>query len=165
MGIDYSACYADVMDWPEISRIVPQAADQFTAILAKYCGQESTEELLECLAKSLHEDLGGDPASRETPHVLEGALGGHHRAEDVPSIAREILAAFGALGEAFERATTVDGAGLELGLATHDSQNEGCRGDELDGVYYYIADGAWQLSPAGRKFHTKFTRKHFTAWG
>jgi hypothetical protein len=96
---------------------------------------------------------------------LEGALSGHHRAEEVPSIAREILAAFGALGEAFERATTVDGAGLELGIATHDSQNQGCRGDELDGVYYYIADGAWQLSSAGRKFRESFLRKHFTAWG
>lgn len=165
MGINYSACYADVIVWADVCQIVPQAAGQFAAILAKYCGQESTEDLLERLARTIQEDLGGDPGSRETPYALEGALGGHHREEDVPSIAREILAAFCALADAFERATTVGGAGLGLGIATHDSQNEGCRGDELDGVYYYIADGAWRLSPAGQKFHQKFTRKHFTAWG
>lgn len=165
MGIDYSACYADVIELSEITRIAPQAAEQFAAVLAKYRGGALTVELLESLARTLDEDLGGDPSSKATPHVLEGDLSGHHREEAAPAIAREILTAFCSLREAFRQATIVDGAGLELGLAAHDSQNQGCRGDEVDGVYYYIADGAWQLSPAGKKFCNSFSRKHFTAWG
>lgn len=165
MGIDYCACYADVMEWSDIREIAPQAAADFVAVLEKYRGDEAVDYLLEQLARSVNEDLYGDLASREIPHQLLSCLDCSPDVKNVALQAQEILNSFRELCEEFRRKTMVQGAGLELGIGYHDSHNQGCRGDEIDGVYYYIRDGAWQLTPAGKRFGSKFERKHFTAWG
>jgi hypothetical protein len=61
------------------------------------------------------------------------------------------------LYDAFEAAT----GGLELGMVYHDADD---RGDELDG-WEFSVDGVYVLSPAGKKYSDKITRKHWTVFG
>jgi hypothetical protein len=175
MGIDYSAGYADVIEWDAIEKIVPQVAAEFLETVNKYKGDEDADYLLRHLALTVQYDLDGDPSTDKEPAELINALCGWHEDEaDDARVAKEILAAFNELRAAFATATTVsvpgaepmrvERSGLSLGIGYHDCESHGCRGDEVDGIYWYV-DGAYQLSPAGRKFQDKFQRKFFTSWG
>jgi hypothetical protein len=167
MGIDYSADYADVIEWNAIVELAPEAAAEFMATINKHKGDEEADYLLQHLAFTIQYDLCGDPSREEAPTELINAMSGWHNDEAVDvRVAKEILAAFRKLRAAFSEATNIPTttSRLELGIAYHDSENQGCRGDELDGVYWYV-DGAYELSPAGRKFKRKFERRFFTAWG
>ncbi len=61
-----------------------------------------------------------------------------------------------ALQEAFELKT-----GLSLDIEYHDKED---RGDDLDGGTFTV-DGMYQLSPAGKQYFNKVTRKFWTTFG
>src|SRR5437899_1112531 len=102
---------------------------------------------------------------RRIPTNCDRRLYYETEAEEVAAIV-EITAAYRSLQVAFTVATSIaaTSSNLALGIGYHDSENQGCRGDEIHGVYWYF-DGAFELSPAGKKFNGQFERKFFTSWG
>lgn len=71
----------------------------------------------------------------------------------------EIKAAFDNLCEAFHKKT-----GLGLDIAYRDSESDGDRYDEVDGIYWHV-DGMWQLTRAGKKMEKHVERKFFVEFG
>ncbi|MEX0671080.1 MAG: hypothetical protein WD060_11555 [Pirellulales bacterium] len=158
MGIDYSAGYADVIEWDQVAQLVPQEAAEFMAVVDKHKSVEDAQHVLAGLARCYQFD---PPETDE----LRTAINCETDAEEDTAMA-ELQAAYASLRAAFAGATSIakTTSQLELGIGYHDSQSQGCRGDELDGVYWYV-DGAQELSPAGRQFEKLFLRKFFTSWG
>ena len=158
MGIDYCAGYADVIEWDANVELVPQAAAEFMATINKHKGDEDADWLLTGLAKCFQ-------FSDEQEDEIRSVLLCDTRAEEDQAVT-EIKSAYRQLQEAFSRATLLAGtqSNLQLNIAYHDSESQGCRGDEVDGVFWCV-DGAYELSPAGRQFQDKFERKFFTSWG
>jgi len=72
---------------------------------------------------------------------------------------KDLVKAYMNLCLAFEKAT-----GLTLGLAYHDSESEGDRYDDVDGIYWHV-DGMYQLTPAGKKMKKYIKRKNFVQFG
>ena len=54
--------------------------------------------------------------------------------------------------------------GLEVFIGFHDSESEGDRYDEVDGVYFAV-DGMYELSEAGKKWDGVVERKSFVQLG
>jgi hypothetical protein len=162
MGIAYCAGYADVIEWDAVEKIAPQAAADFLAVIDKH-GQRDL--LLEGLARTLQYDLCHDLSSTNKPIELTSELY-LDTEEDELKAAQKILAAYAKLQQDFEADTTAlpTNSKLTLYVGYHDSEGQGCRGDELDGVYWYV-DGAYELSLAGQKYQGKFERRFFTSWG
>jgi len=71
----------------------------------------------------------------------------------------EISKAYEKLCRAFKKKT-----GLSLSINFHDKQDEGDRYDEVDGPYW-IVDGMYELTPAGRKMEGKVQRRLFVHFG
>src|SRR5438874_1779855 len=124
MGIDYCAGYADVIEWDAIVQLVPQAAADFLAEIDKHKGNEDVDYVLAGLARCYR-------FSEEDPEELRSVLSCGALAEEDAAI-EEVKAAFKKLRNAFRQATRVAKSQLELHIGYHDSQNQGCRGDEID---------------------------------
>lgn len=54
--------------------------------------------------------------------------------------------------------------GLQLDVSHHDSESEGDRYDDVDGVFWTVG-GVYQLTPAGKKYEDKITRSHYVIFG
>jgi hypothetical protein len=82
----------------------------------------------------------------------------------------EIDAAWQALVTRFAEVTRDEAAfggstpGLKLFIGYHDSESSGGAYDGVDGVYW-VVDGMYELSSAGRKCQEFVERKHFVQWG
>ena len=146
MGMGYGGDWADVMEWDEIKKIVPEEAAAFEQQL-----QAADVEMDRfCEAMWWHHDLA----------LMYVAVGG----EDAATQAIErIGAAWKRLAEAFTEATTVEGAGLELNPRYHDPDH-GDRYDEVEGGFFHV-EGAYRLSPAGRKYAREIRRRRFVEFG
>jgi hypothetical protein len=59
----------------------------------------------------------------------------------------------------FERVTE----GLTLELGYHDRENDGCRGDDVDGTFWEVG-GVWKLSPAAKKLKERGIVIERAAW-
>lgn len=158
MGIDYAASFADVIAWKDIEQIAPAAAAGWLTVLDAVRGELTRDAVLAALAESQNCDLLDDPVELQQCLL---AVADDDRALE---LACQLVTTFEAFRAAFTAATTRAGAGLTLWLGYHDSANRGCRGDDLDGVYWSV-DGAYILSPAGRAYEHVFERKFFTQWG
>jgi hypothetical protein len=164
VGIDYAACFADVIDWEDVEKLVPEAASGFLAVLDATRGKLDRDVVLAALVESQNCDLPDLPT--ELQQCLLDAMSPDDTEADNRSLelAQQLVAALSGLQAAFTAATTREGAGLSLYVGYHDSQNRGCRGDDLDGVYWCV-EGAYVLSPTGRAYEHVFERKFFTQWG
>jgi hypothetical protein len=158
MGIDYCAGYADVIEWNAIVELMPQAAAQFLETINRHKADEDPEYVLAGLARCFQ-------FSEEQEDELRSVLLCDTSDEEDEAVT-EIKSAYRQLQEAFGTATLQPGklSKLRLSIGYHDSESQGCRGDEIDGVYWSV-DGAYVLSPAGQQFQDKFNRKFFTSWG
>ena len=54
--------------------------------------------------------------------------------------------------------------GLDLYIGYHDSDNDGCRYDDVDG-HFFSVDGMYELTEAGARIHKYVTRSHFVQFG
>ena len=72
---------------------------------------------------------------------------------------KEQIAAYEKLQVAFEKKT-----GLDLNVAYHNSEDEGDRYDDVDGIYWYV-NGMYELTPAGKKMEKYVERKNFVQFG
>ena len=54
--------------------------------------------------------------------------------------------------------------GLFLFIGYHDSENDGDRYDEVDGVYWNV-ENVYQYTPSGEKYKEKITRHFFVQFG
>lgn len=66
---------------------------------------------------------------------------------------------FDLLLAAFKRST-----GLELGIGYHNSDDNGDRYDDVNGVYFWV-DGMYQLTPEGATLKDVVERKSFVTFG
>lgn len=71
----------------------------------------------------------------------------------------DIVESYNELCNAFHKKT-----GLKLNLSFHDSDENGDRYDDINGVYWYV-DGMYQLTPAGKKMQKYVERKSFVIFG
>jgi len=72
---------------------------------------------------------------------------------------KDLVKAYENLCEAFKKET-----GLEIGLAYHDSGDEGDRYDDIDGIYWWV-NGMYELTKAGKKMEKFVERKTFVQFG
>ena len=158
MGIDYSAGYADVIEWDAIVELVPPAAAEFMETINTHQGEEDIQLLLTGLAKCYQ-------FSEEQDDEIRSVLLCDTRIEEDDAVT-QVKSAYRKLQAAFSSATLLPGtqSKLQLHIGYHDSECQGCRGDDVHGVYWCVG-GAYELSPAGLKFQDKFERKFFTSWG
>ena len=164
MGIDYSACFADVIDWEDVEKLVPAAASSFLAVLDASRGELERDVVLAAFAESQNCVLPDLPTELQQCLLADMSPDDTGADNHALKLAQQLVAALSSLQAAFKAATTREGAGLSLYVGYHDSENRGCRGDDLDGVYWCV-EGAYVLSPAGRAYEYVFERKFFTQWG
>ena len=130
MSVDIYANQFDVMEWHDIKEIVPEEAAAFERLL---------------------QEVGMD--------VDEFCLGFEYERMDSDSQdADRIMDAWDKLDEAFTKATTVEGAGLELEPEYHDPEHG-------DAAAFFAVLGVHQLTPAGAKYEKKIERKQFFGVG
>lgn len=80
---------------------------------------------------------------------------------DAGTVDGEVEAALHCLQDAFGKKYE----GLSIGLAYHDSENDGDRYDGVSGAYWNL-EGVYVLSPAAKKLGTKnFERRFFVTFG
>jgi hypothetical protein len=91
--------------------------------------------------------------------VLENVAKDLQFNEDNGYVTPKIKKAYKALVAAFNKKT-----GLSLGIGFHDSDENGDRYDEINGVYWSVG-GVWQLTPAGKKHESHITRSFFVNFG
>ena len=138
-----SACFADVIDVKHVKKICLKEYKNFLKVL-----KEQQVDLEDFAQQYQYEELQNDLC----------------------------VEAWNKLADAFELKTRVDykevegkqvvtySLGLTLGLGFHDVDEQGDKYDEVDGVYFTI-NGAYELTPAGKKFNSLFERKFFTEFG
>ena len=78
---------------------------------------------------------------------------------DMGKYDKDLVKAYENLCEAFKKET-----GLEIGLAYHDSGDEGDRYDDIDGIYWWV-NGMYELTKAGKKMEKFVERKTFVQFG
>ena len=162
MGMGFAACYADVIEWSAIERLVPKEAAEFSTAIKKVNGAGDNGDVPVGLAK-WHE-FGSDEDLSELTSTL--SYGSEESDKEAAVLLSTLLMK---LKKAFRKATLVKRAGrkragLELGLGYHDQENNGDRYDEIAGTFWYV-DGAYDLTPAGAKFKKLFERKTFVELG
>lgn len=137
MGMETSACYADVISYGFVSNTCP---DELIAL------QEALKKAdydLESLAMITNYD--GD---------LEGEL--EIDLGDDEANTKAIVNAYENLCFKFQEKTD-----LTLDLCYHAKED---RGDEVDG-HFWAVGGVYVLSKAGEKYKDRIERKHWTIWG
>jgi hypothetical protein len=142
----YGASYADVIEWSEIKRLVPKEAHALARELKK--AGVSMDNFCQAMDRE-HWDYA--EIALDDPGAVEKAI-------------RQITSAWETLAAAFTKATTVEGAGLELVPRFHNADNDGDRYDDVSGGFFHV-DGVYQLTPAGRKFAGKIERKFYVTFG
>ena len=128
-------CWADTVDDEFIKETCPNEYEALIEVLKKY------ERGLD--------DLGDAGVSGDMEAGLEEM--GLEDSETGP-----ICDAYDALTIAFKKATE-----LELDIQFHQAED---RGDDVDG-YFWVVEGVYVLSPAGKKYKDKIERKGWTVWG
>jgi hypothetical protein len=134
MGRAYSGC-GDAMEWNDIRSILPDESAAFEAQLE--AAGVSMDDFCCAMAP---DDM----------NQLDVATQGRDTARQTTD---RIMAAWKDLAESFVRATTVEGAGLELDPGFHDPEDGDYYDEEPYGFFH--VSGVYQLSPAGRKYADK----------
>ncbi|HYQ59666.1 MAG TPA: hypothetical protein VEP29_01350 [Desulfatiglandales bacterium] len=134
MSTTYGANYADTVDEAFVRKTCPKELAAF----------EKAKEDVDIFPG---ESMAFDDALDNHSDVLEEAQ------------YRACKEAYGKLLSEFKKKT-----GLTLMLATHDSENNGCKGDEISGEFWSV-DGVWQLTKAGKKYKRQITRQYFVTFG
>jgi hypothetical protein len=145
MGMGFGANYADVMEWPQIKKIVPKEARALERALKK--AGASLDDFCKVVVCEDWDSLDTDVTD---PKI----------AETIP----RIQSAWETLSKAFTEATTVNGTGLELEPRFHNSDSEGDRYDDVSGGFFHV-EGMHQLTPAGKKLADKIERKFYVTFG
>ena len=91
----------------------------------------------------------------ETPCTWEDVARAGNYGDIEKDCGKEIYSAYQKLYDAFEKKT-----GLQLFIAYHDSEDEGDRYDDVNGIYWGV-NGMYQLTPAGKKMNKYVERKTF----
>lgn len=71
----------------------------------------------------------------------------------------EATLAYNQLTDAFNKKTKLD-----LSLGFHDADEEGDRYDDVNG-YFWMVDGVYSYTPAGKKYRKEIDRKLFVTFG
>ena len=146
MGMGFGANCVDVIEWSQIKRIVPKEARALARELKK--AGVSMDNFCQLMDR---EEWDYAEIKSDDPNAVEKAI-------------QQITNAWETLAAAFTKATTVDGAGLELTPRFHNADNDGDRYDDVSGGFFHV-EGVHQLTPAGRKFADKIERKFFVTFG
>jgi hypothetical protein len=135
MSVEFYAFERDVIEWDDIKRIVPDEAAAFEEKLP--AAEMDMEDF--CRGMCLDDwDTDGDESEETVEAVID---------------------AWNKLEEAFTRATTIEGAGLELEVEYHDPDY-----DEHP-VGFFSVEGVRQLTPAGARYEDVIQRRQFTGIG
>jgi hypothetical protein len=126
------------MEWEDIKSIVPDESAAFERQL-EAAGVDMDAF---CCAMAI-DDLDGLDVPTEDDDAVRQTIEG-------------IEAAWKNLAGSFTRVTTVEGKGLELQPCYRDAEY-GDRDDEVEGDFFHVS-GAYQLSPAGKKYADKIRR-------
>ena len=116
--------------------------------LAEFAAYGDDSSLAECFYKQYLEAHG----------TAEG-FDDHQRDREIASVDE----AYRGLQEAFSRATEVEGRGLSLFLICHARDSEGGRYDDVDGVFFAVAQ-THQYTLAGYKYREFFDLKQWTTF-
>ena len=139
------ASYADVITWKAIQRICPRQSAMVNLALSS-----AGLTLGTWLAALYYEDR--TLLQDEHPGLSD------QRAD-------ELMKLFVSLNEAFEKATAVGGKGLTLcPCHASDAEADGEGAKLVDGGFFHV-EGAYDLTPAGRKFRKRFTRVFYATFG
>jgi hypothetical protein len=142
----FGANYADVIEWSQIKRIVPKEARALARQLKKAgVSMDNFCRVMEW------EDWDNAEIKSDDPNAVERTT-------------QQITSAWETLSAAFNKATMVDGEGLNLVPLFHDTENNGDRYDGVSGGFFHV-DGVCRLSPAGKKFADKIERKFYVTFG
>lgn len=138
MSMGHSAAFADVIEEKGLLKIAPKEFKALQDLLAKY--EVSLEDLYRAI---------------EDQEPLVG-----RDEDDDEQVEKELKTALKKLRAAFKK----NSGGLSLGLGYHNSDDNGDRYDEVNGIYWWV-DGMYQLSPAGKKNRKLIERKFFVQFG
>jgi hypothetical protein len=133
------------MKWNDIKGIIPEEAATFEQQL-----QAAGVEMDNFCDAMQAEDLERMNVAADGQDAVSRAIG-------------QIEAAWKRLAESFTQATMVEGAGLELSPDYHNPDN-GDRYDEVAGGFFRV-EGAYQLSPSGKKYAGRIERASFVEFG
>ena len=118
----------------------------------------------ECLIKKLCRDEWKNLAANLAAFKVDGTgltMGDlallYKREEEIPEEVRE---AFTGVCSAFKAKT-----GIDISIDYHDSENEGSRYDDIQGVYWYALDGVFIRTKAGDKYKEHLTEEGFVTFG
>lgn len=145
MSMGYGANYADVIK-PETLGSVIGDKKLVNGFVKKFNGYELGEcESSEELAETLNDD---DPMDLDTDRVAF----------------KNLRKEWDKISSKFKEVT-----GLEIFVEYHDSENEGSRYDDVDGMYFCVG-GLWQPTKKYREFKKKFgdeaiTRAFYVTFG
>jgi len=138
MGMETSACHADIVDESFVKEISPKAFKRLKELVDNADYEGFSIELL-----SIQTNYEGD---------IENELAMDLGDEDACLISN----AYQFLCMDFQNKS-----GLSLDLKYHAKED---RGDEVDG-YFWAVGGVYELSAAGKKYKNKIERKFWTVWG
>jgi hypothetical protein len=138
MGMETSACHADIVDESFVKEISPIAFKRLKELVDNAENGDFSMELL-----SMTTNYEGD---------IEGELAMDLGEEDACLISN----AYNKLQIDFQNKS-----GLSLDLKYHAKED---RGDEVDG-YFWAVGCVYELSAAGKKYNKEIERKYWTVWG
>lgn len=149
---------ADVVEEEKVKELCPEEYEAFISSL------RADEQYLEDEV-----DDGADAKDRDIlKHVITEALMWEGPLER--QLPQPIIDAWTALVAKFAEVTRDEYAnggtspGLTLGIAHHNSEDEGSGYDEVNGIFWWV-DGMYELTPAGVKCRDFVERKHYVQYG
>ena len=89
-----------------------------------------------------------DTSTHKIPYMINDGV------EDDDPSGQRVVNAWEAVAKAFLEYT-----GLEVCVVHHDSESEGDRYDEIDGLYYHV-EGMYELSQKGRDLQFQLDKEH-----
>lgn len=136
MGMGFGANFADVMEWDEIKKIVPNEAKALQD--AMDCAKIDMDSFCQCIQ---HSEWGFAGLDNESNQVAK------------------IESCWESLFFAFKKQTD----GLELCPMFH-SNDDGDRYDDVSGGFFHV-EGVYQQTPAGERFASKIERRFYVTFG
>src|SRR6185295_12048573 len=125
MSNGFAGCQARIIKLDDVAKLCPIEARQFVEALA--ATGKSFDEFCQ---QSQYDEL-------DQEDEVFGA----------------VVAAWDALAAAFEKVTETEGAGLQIELNYHDSENDGDRYDDVNGGFIEVTD-YFAVTPAGKRFES-----------
>lgn len=142
MSMSNYASYADCVEDEFVKEQCPQEHKALLDILDKYEVD---------FDKFAYEVANGGDVRIELAMTVE-----IDQSDEPEKAANEIMDVYDKLLTVFN-----DKTDLDLYMSYHEAQD---RGDEISG-WSWSVEGVYQLSPAGKKYKDKITRKHWTVFG